>query len=237
MLALAVLNCGKDAAWLSETCLYELSVYTFVVSPRQDDLVLITHAADNIANRLLPGKHKSDVLCLPGMRLLDDPDDAYRLIHLPTGGRITTTTRSSGTGGGRSYPEWSWKRADEPITAREAEVLDALPFMTPDAEALLAALTSRLWLRDPCGSWAIEGWYNPPPNRDRETTRSRGHSRRLSGRGDHWELAWTSYPYPEDLVAALSHPRAGLQKVRVVPEGKVTHLRYGTAQLSVVPAV
>ncbi|MEU0276583.1 hypothetical protein [Streptomyces sp. NPDC006307] len=236
MLALAVLNCGKNAAWLSETYLYELSLYSFIVSPRQDDLVLISGAAQNIANRLLPGEHKDDTLCLPGMRLLSDPDSAYQLIHLPTGGRITTTTRSDGTGGGRSCRAWSWRRADEPITPREAEILDALPSMTPDAEVLLAALTSRLWLRDPQGSWAIGGWFNPPPHRDRQTTRSHGHSRRLDGSGDRWEIAWTSYPYPEDLVTALSHPRAGLQGVQVVPEGEVTHLLYGTARLSVVPA-
>ncbi|ROQ23236.1 hypothetical protein EDD98_7686 [Streptomyces sp. PanSC19] len=235
MLALAVLNCGKTAAWLSETYLYELSLYTFIVSPRQDDLVLITHAASNIANRLLPGEHKSDVLCLPGMRLLDDPDDAYRLIHLPTGGRLTTTNRSNGTGGGRSYPARSWKRVNEPLTSRETEVLDALPPMTSDAEALLAALTSRLWLRDPYGSWAIGGWFSPPPRRDRETIRSHGHARRLDGSGDQWELTWTSYPYPEDLVAALSHPRAGLRGVRVLREGEVVHLLYGTARLSVLP--
>ncbi|MFE6338845.1 hypothetical protein ACFVOK_37475 [Streptomyces sp. NPDC057798] len=236
-LALAVLNCGKNAAWLYETYLYELSLYTFVVSPRQDELVLISHAARNLAHRLLPGAHKDEVLCLPGMRLLDDPDDAYRLIHLPTGGRLTTTTRSNGTGGGQSYPDGSWKRADEPITPREAELLGALPSMTPDAEVLLAALTSRLWLRDPHGLWEIGCWFNPPSRRSRQTTRSRGHARRLDGSGDHWELAWTSYPYPEDLVAALCHPRAGLRGVQVASEGEVTHLLYGTARLSVVPAV
>ncbi|MGA4960532.1 hypothetical protein [Streptomyces lavendulocolor] len=236
MLALAVLNCGKNAAWLSETYLYELSLYTFIVSPRQNDLVLISSAAQNIAHRLLPSEHKDDALCLPGMRLLNDPDSACRLIHLPTGGRITTTTRSDGAGGGPSYRELSWKRADEPITPREAEVLDALPYMTPDAEVLLAALTSRLWLRDPQGSWAIGGWFNPPPHQDRQTTRSQGHARRLDGSGDCWELAWTSYPFPEDLVAALCHPRAGLRGVQVVPDGEVTHLMYGTARLSIVPA-
>lgn len=235
LLALAVLNCGRRAAWLAETCLYELSLYTFVVSPRQDDLVLISHAAGNIANRLLPGIHKGDVLCLPGMRLVDDPDDAYRLIHLPTGAHITTTTRSSGTGGGRSFSGSSWKRADEPITAREEEILGALPSMTPDAEMLLGALTSRLWLRDPYGSWAVGGWFNPPPRRDRGSTRSQGHSRRLDGAGDQWELEWTSYPYPEDLVAALTHPRAGLHGMQVVPDAEVVHLVYGTARLTLVP--
>lgn len=235
LLALAVLNCGRKAAWLTETYLYEISLYTFIVSPRQDDLVLISRAARNIAFRMLPGAHKDDLLCLPGMRLLDDPDDAYRLIHLPTGARLTATERTSGAGGGPSYREHSVRRADVPITPCEEEILGALPPMTSDAEMLLAALSSRLWLREPSGCWAIGGWFNPPSNRDRAGARSRGHSRRLDGKGDHWELQWTSYPFPEDLVAALTHPRAGLRGVRVVPDAKMTHLVYGTAQLTLIP--
>ncbi|MEU8762961.1 hypothetical protein [Streptomyces sp. NPDC048659] len=235
LLALAVLNCGPRAAWLSETCLYELSLYTFTVSPRRDDLVLISKAAGNIAHRLVLGKHKSDVLCLPGMRLLDDPDEAIRMIHLPTGARVTTTSRSRGTGGGPSYNPRSWMRPDQPLTPREEEALGSLPAMTPDAEVLLGALASRLWLRDPIGAWAIGGWFNPPPSRDRGSVRSRGHSRRLDGSGDHWELEWTSYPYPEDLVAALTHPRAGLRGVRAVPDTGRTQLVYGTARLTLIP--
>lgn len=168
------------------------------------------------------------------MRLLDDPDDAYRLIHLPTGARLTATERTNGTGGGPSYREHSVRRADVPVTPCEEELLGALPPMTSD-EVLLAALSSRLWLQDPSGCWAIGGWFNPPPHRDRAVARSRGHSRRMDGKGDHWELQWTSYPFPEDLVAALTHPRAGLTGVRVVHDSEVTHLMYGTAHLTLIP--
>lgn len=233
LLALAVLNCGPHAAWLTESCLYELSLYTFLVSPRQEELVVISGAAENIANRLLPGEHKWEGLCLPGMRLLDDPDDAFRLFHLPTGARLTTTCRPDGRQGGQAYPAFSWWCADKPITPSEKAVLVSLPSMTQDAEILLGSLVSRLWFRDPHGGWAIGGWFNLPSQTRR--TRSQGHSRRLDGSGDRWTLEWTSYPYPEDLVAALTHPRVGLQGVRVYPDGESAQLVYGTARLTLVP--
>ncbi len=233
LLAIGMFNCGPRAAWLTESYLYELSLYTFLVSPRQEELVIVSGAAENIANRLLPGEHKSEKLCLPGMRLLDAPDDAYRLVHLPTGARLKTTRRTDGGQGGTAHSISSWWTADKPLTRSEKAVLGSLPPMTRDAEVLLGSLVSRLWLRAPDGDWAIGGWFNPPSTTRRN--RSQGHSRRLDGSGDHWTLEWTSYPYPEDLVAALTHPRAGLKGARVLPDGKTAQLRYGTARLTLVP--
>ncbi|MFJ7069788.1 hypothetical protein [Streptomyces sp. NPDC101115] len=235
-MALAVLNCGPRAAWLAETYLYELSLYTFVISPRQDELMLISGAAENIANRLLLGTHKPERLCLPGMRLLNAPSDAFFLIHLPTGAHVTTTFRTDGShGNGRPCSHLPWWRADVAITPQEQDALDALPSMTPDAEMLLGALATRLCLRDPDRAWAIGTWFSPPPPPARTTRRSQGHSRRLAGGGDHWQLEWTSYPYPEDLVAALTHPRAGLRGTTVHVHSGTTQLAYGTARLALLP--
>jgi hypothetical protein len=52
-------------------------------------------------------------------------------------------------------------------------------------------------------------WWEDPLEREAERSVTRN-LRRLAGHGDHWELAWSGYPFPDDLATALTHPTAGL---------------------------
>ncbi|MGW7032681.1 hypothetical protein ACWGFX_36675 [Streptomyces xanthophaeus] len=235
MLAIAMLNCGRDAAWLSETALYELSIYTFALSPRYDDLVVISNAAGNIGNRLLPARGKREDLCLPGMRLVEYTSDSMRLLHVPSGARMTTTRNPADQGRTNPVPDDWWWRADKPLTSREEEALASLPSLTPDAETLLAALLVRFCVKDPAGAWDIGMWFNDRVGIPRSEKRTEGHARRLDGQADQWELRWTSLPFPQDLVAALTHPRAGLPGVRVIPAQSACEIRFGSAVLTLRP--
>lgn len=235
LLALAVFNYGPDAEWLTDTALAELSLYTFTISPQPDRLVIISDAHDNIGNRLLPGWHKATVLCLPGMRVLDYRGDWLHMLHLPTGAEIVTTRRRNGTSDRPSLDELSWWRLDQPLTEQEAETLRPLPAMTPDAEALLAAVLVRMWLRSADGRWEIAGWFNRPAARRNDRTRDCSYRRQLDGAGDNWRLTWKSWPHPDDLAAALTHPRAGLHGVAAEPADTGYKLRFGTATLLLVP--
>ncbi|WP_326708000.1 hypothetical protein OG758_48660 [Streptomyces sp. NBC_01474] len=81
--------------------------------------------------------------------------------------------------------------------------------MTPASTTLLAAVTVRISLRDRGRTWAIGGWWQDPLDRAPGRSVTQG-LRRLEGHGDRWELAWTGYPFPDDLAIALTHPTAGL---------------------------
>ncbi|WP_141754171.1 hypothetical protein [Streptomyces subrutilus] len=155
LLAIAVLNCGPDAAWLAETSLHELSVYTFALSPRYDDLIVISNAAENIGNRLLPSHGKREGLCLPGMRLVEYTGESMHLLHLPSGARMTTTRNRNGLSQRSPVNGDWWWHTDKPLTDRERNALAALPSLTPDAEVLLASLLVRFCLQDPEGGWDI----------------------------------------------------------------------------------
>lgn len=235
LLALAVFNHGPNGAWLTDTALAELSLYTFTLSPRPDRLVIISDVHGNIGNRLLPGQHKPTELCLPGMRLLEYGGDWLRMLHLPTGAEVVTTRQRNGTCEGRSRAERSWWGVDRPLTAQEAEILRNLPAMTPDAEVLLAAVLVRMWLKSADEGWEIGGWFNRPAARRGDHGRECSHQRRLDGVGDDWRLDWNSWPHPEDLVEALTHPRAGLKGVTTVPADTVYKLNFGTATLQLGP--
>lgn len=46
-----------------------------------------------------------------------------------------------------------------------------------------------------------------------------------------WFLEWTSYPYPQDLAAAMTHPVDGLDGVVAQRVGPTWILTYKSAQL------
>ncbi|MEU9983764.1 hypothetical protein [Streptomyces sp. NPDC050856] len=215
--------------------MYELSLYTFALSPRYDDLVVISQAGINIGNRLLPAR-KPEELCLPGMRLQQYTGDSLHMLHLPSGARMTATTHPDGHSRQRPVDQDWWWDASVPLTMRERQTLAALPAMTPDAETLLAALAVRFCLRDPNGRWDVGMWFNDPLSHLRTSKRSGGHSRRLDGEGDHWTLQWTSLPYPEDLLQALTDTQAGLNGATAMHRGDVCEIRFGSAVLTLRPS-
>ncbi|KDN86745.1 hypothetical protein KCH_14790 [Kitasatospora cheerisanensis KCTC 2395] len=55
--------------------------------------------------------------------------------------------------------------------------------------------------------------------------------RRLSGRGDVWELRWTGYPYPADLARALTHPVVGIAGAELSRHRETFEVTYGAACL------
>ncbi|MFD4377200.1 hypothetical protein [Streptomyces sp. NPDC058486] len=65
-------------------------------------------------------------------------------------------------------------------------------------------------LRDPDGSFDLGGWFIDPL--DRTTERARwAPTSRLWGHEGRWDLEWRGYPFPADLIAALTHPAAGVE--------------------------
>ncbi|MFI1280210.1 hypothetical protein ACH4U5_05505 [Streptomyces sp. NPDC020858] len=105
--------------------------------------------------------------------------------------------------------------------------LSLVPAMTGDARRLLAGLVTRYTLEDPAGQWATS-WDGDPLDRPGDLREERlpfreGVQRRLWGTGDHWELQWTGYPYPEDLATALTDPTVGVSGTRL---GRLRHGRY-----------
>ncbi|MEV7617016.1 hypothetical protein [Streptomyces sp. NPDC089799] len=231
LLALAVFNTGPLSAGLWTTSLADLSAYTVVMSPRRDKLVLISNAPDNIATRLLPRDDKQ-TLCLPGMRLLRLAEHGAAMLHLPTGAVVLATSRRDGTLDDLADERHSHWTTDHPMTDRESILLASLPHLTADTETLLAAVFVRMWMRS--ADWDLAGWFCPAASRN-DDERALRHYRRLDGAGDHWSLTWTSWPHPDDLVAALTHPAAGLASVTVVRHPGYYEAHYGTASLRLDP--
>ncbi|MFJ5804496.1 hypothetical protein [Streptomyces decoyicus] len=207
LLALAIFNCGRQSAWPRHTPLHELSIYTFTISPRRDELVIITEAPHNIVGRLVPRDHLPE-WGLPGLRVKREGGNGAELVHLPTRARMTVTRDRAGRLDHDATPQTGLWHDDRPLTKEECTVLESLPAMSAQAPTLLGALTTRMSTKDPSGSWDIAMWFTDPL--DRPVGRSDGHTRRLWGKGNRWELAWTSYAHPEDLLAALTAPRVGV---------------------------
>lgn len=224
LLALGVFNQGLWQAWPGEWAIYGIIAYDIHLSPRHDHLALVCGTPYNAVCWLAP---RGNVLAggkkLPGLRLDSQVGGTYQLRHLPTGATMCVTPQRST----RPDPDdnhgivngglWG---TGTPLTEGERAALNDLPHVAPTAEHLLAGLFVRLCLRDPDDAWAVGTFFDDPLLRE-ETRRLKSGERRLWGHGTHWELEWTSYPFVEDLVSALTDPSAG------IPGAKALRVRRG----------
>ncbi|MYT68316.1 MULTISPECIES: hypothetical protein [unclassified Streptomyces] len=209
LLALGWFNSDLDTV-RGRWCAYGLTSYTLLPSPTDGELRIWTNWAEGAVRWLVPGGDEWPFR-IPGLRLEATDGRIWRLRHLPTQAVLTVV---EGSGRGRRRPaQWVDPQWIRPTTAAltdvEADQLGAVPAMTSAASELLAALPVRMALRDPRGEWAIGGWWGDPLDRPQQRSVTQA-LRRLDGAGDRWELAWTGYPFPDDLAIALSHPTVGL---------------------------
>ncbi|WP_454859672.1 hypothetical protein [Promicromonospora soli] len=238
LFALGFLNdtdAGRHLGWSISV----LSAYSLVVSPRYDSLVLIADAPINVAERLMPDGQVDGGL--PGLRLeravIDRRSDdelyiSHVLHHLPTGGRIVVTDHPEGkvTGELESFSSTkSMPATDVPLQPREAAQLRDASRMSADARTLLSAIVSRISTRDPDRNWALGHWFYDPLSRQRRPYIRK--SRALRGTGDQWELRWSNYPYPSDLVATLTDRTIGVVGATATSNGEESVVRLGTASL------
>ncbi len=169
---------------------------------------------------------------IPGMRLERVVGwHTVLLRHLPTGASLEVTELSQPKvpkPTGRLIRHRDMLMVDQPVTPAEQRKLENIPPMSGAARRLLGALAMRSTLRDPAGGWHVNWCHNTlgrPRGRRHEA------ERRLWGRDDLWFLEWTSYPYPQDLVASMTHPMGGLDGVAARQAGSTWILTYKRAQL------
>ncbi|MER5349057.1 hypothetical protein ABT093_01795 [Kitasatospora sp. NPDC002551] len=229
LLALGWFNLGLLSAPGFDWPLGSTLNYGTVLSPRYDHLVLIVSAALNVSDQLVASPPWSGI---PGMRLERVVGwETVLLRHLPTGASLEVTELSQPKVPkltGRLIRHRDMLMVDQLVTPAEQGKLDSIPPMSEAARRLLGALAMRSTLRDPAGGWHVN-WYHNTLGRPRD--RRNQAERRLWGRDDLWFLEWTSYPYPQDLVAAMTHPVGGLDGVAAQQAGPTWILTYKGAQL------
>ncbi|MBD0694930.1 hypothetical protein BG452_18295 [Streptomyces sp. CBMA123] len=241
LLALGLFNDGpiggRGGAWGWS----RLSVYDPVMSPRWDELVIVAERAPDNVSDLLVSKRDQNSLHVPGLRLsgrsVSHPE-TFHLRHEATGARLVVTGRPSGPRCDAPLITEPWRglrMSGDELTEAERDALDGLSPITPDAEVLLAGLVSRYTLEDREENWATSWDWDPldrPGDRRRDAEQyGRGVQRRLSGRGDSWELRWTGYPYPADLARALTHPVVGIDGSALDRHRDTFEVTYGGARL------
>ncbi len=204
-----------------------LTHYDLTLSPRHDDLVLITPTPSNVLKYLVP---RGKPVGLPGLRLHEARDDAFVLRHLITGARMTVTDRPpvSPFKGGFEQGRRVWT-VHHGLTSQEHEALADVPPMTDDALSLLAGLMSRIGLCDPERRWALGNWFADPLDRTLAWSRV---GRRLWGHGDRWELTWNCFPFHGDVAMALTDPQAGIAGAQAVQDRRGWDVRLGNAVLA-----
>ncbi|MGV9503615.1 hypothetical protein ACWDQ0_35650 [Streptomyces sp. NPDC003642] len=201
--------------------------YDLVLSPRPDNLVVITSTPSNVLQYLVP---RGKSMGLPGLRLEETTADSYQLRHLVIDARMTVTDRPPVSpfigdfDGGRVW------NVEQDLTDAEGEALSDIPPMTDDAAILLSGLMSRIGLRDPGRSWALGNWFMDPLDRTSEWGGRLG--RRLWGHEGWWELTWGSFPFRSDVARALTDPQAGIARAEAVPVRRGWDVRLGDAVLA-----
>ncbi|KMS82818.1 hypothetical protein ACZ91_56670 [Streptomyces regensis] len=227
LLALGIFNAGRLQEWPGAWAMASLTHYDLTLSPRQDDLLLITPTPSNVLQYLVP---RGQPVGLPGLRLQEARADAFVLRHLVTGARMTVTDRPLVPAFDGDFEEgrrvWT---VQHDLTGQEHEALADAPSMTDDALALLAGLMSRIGLCDPERRWALGYWFADPLDR----TLAWSHvGRRLWGHGDRWELTWNCFPFHWDVAMALTDPQAGIAGAQAVQGRRGWDVRLGNAVLA-----
>lgn len=243
LLALALFNgnvyTGPTARWNYSV----VASYDPVMSPRQDQLVMIAERApENVATRLL-ATEGIDSRGVPGLRHEASYSCHGRsslcLRHLPTGALLTITGDLAGCrrGNKRSQaPLHPYLTVDHDINPHERRALAAVPPMSADTARLLAGLVSRYNLVDRRGRWATSLSWDPlkrpgAKRPEKPQVIRHGPVRRLWGSGNSWTFRWTGHPEPRDLALALTHREAGMKGARFSRHGDVYRVALGTATL------
>lgn len=240
ILALHLFNCGKLSALPGRSSTHSLTWYTITVSPRYNDLVLITSAPDNVCGYLVQDAGDEEFNEIPGLRLESRGTHIFslKLRHMATGATMTVTYNRNGRHDEAADPGLYRERfatLDMPLTDTEKRFLAGLPQPSPDARSMLAALVARFSATDQHRRWALAQWYSDPlrrPDAPRHPWADEI-SRRLAGDGDLWELRWDSHPRPEDIVGALTDPVTGLAGARASKAGGDYVIAYRSARLTV----
>ncbi|MGW7350437.1 hypothetical protein [Streptomyces sp. NPDC054784] len=216
LLALACFNHGALAAPRLRWRVGQIGAYGPIISPRFDHLVLIVGASNNVVLRLVGSSTDPHI---PGMRVEAHLGyHLWRLRHLPSGAQMYISERST-LPPGREHARpltnvCGHLSVEQPLTVDEHAKLAAVPEISRSMKRLLAGIWVRMSLRDPDGSFDLGGWFTDPLNRSTEragwtpTSRLWGHEKR-------WDLEWRGYPFPTDLIAALTHQTAGIEGVTV----------------------
>lgn len=239
LLAVHVFNAGQIGAPPKRTSTHTITAYSLVVSPRLDDLVLFTNAPDNLVGYLARQAHTSSGI--PGMRLESRPNaSTFHLIHVPTGGRLTVTSRDEHDidtiDETSHWPHRDWLPADVPTSRRERTELASIPPMSDDTTRLLAGLVVRIGTKDPHGRWAVGNWAGDPLRRTpRPTTVSGDATRALWGANNDWDLQWDGYPYSDDVVRSLTDPVIGMAGVDVTGSDQIYDVTLNDAVVSLRP--
>jgi len=241
----------------NDTALAALTTYDFILSPRHDELVIVSNAPDNIAHRLLGSPL--------GLRFVDEAETEqenriYRMAHFSSGARVTSTSAKNLLGSGKTasgdaapdglnpgYDFAPGKHLDRPLTPNELASADWLGKLNPDFKALLAGLFVRLCAReialvegDDRPRWAVGNFYWDPLRREPAEwwARQRPHSRvRLRRLRSVLELRWSGPPFPSDIADALTDPVCGLRGATARPEfdGREYIVTYGRVRLLLRP--
>jgi len=240
MLALHLFNCGKQSALPGRSSAHFLTWYTIIMSPRYDDLVLISSAPENVCGYLVQEDGDQEFNEIPGLRLESRGAHIFslKLRHMATGATMTVTDNRNGRHGKATDPGQHWRQfatLDTPLTDTEKRFLAGLPQPYPDARHLLAALVARFSATDQRRRWALAQWYSDPLRRPDAPKHPWADeiSRRLAGDGDNWDLRWDSHPRPEDIVGALTDPVTGLAGARASKAGGDYVIAYRSARLAV----
>jgi hypothetical protein len=188
-------NAGQISCLAGSSFVHTITCYTLTMSPRYNELVLIAECPENVLGYLVPrGRGRTPEL--PGLRLLACDDwQTYRLIHLPTGARMTVTgnrradLQDLSTQLATTCPDqWlsDWWTAEIPLTSAEQTSLRINPTPPADIAQMIRAVVVRLSARDPAGGWAMGNWFYDPLRRaERPAGANDGHERRLIGAGNY----------------------------------------------------
>ncbi|MEU9983768.1 hypothetical protein [Streptomyces sp. NPDC050856] len=232
-----MLNEGLWQAWPGEWAINGIVRYELVIAPQNEHLAFVCATPYNAVRWLVTTGPEGTVRRLPGLRLEEQIGDTYRLRHLPTGATMSvtaqTSTRPDSDSGHEVRDRRMW-RTDTPLNDAERDALADLPSACPASEVLLAGLLVRLCLRDPGRAWAVGTFFDDPLNREKALLPG-AVSRRLWGNGTRWELEWSSYPYEEDLVSALTDPVAGLSGAKAAKVRRGWDITFDDALLALRP--
>jgi hypothetical protein len=227
LLALGIFNGGRLQQWPGGWGMAPVTHYDLILSPRLDNLVVITPTPSNVVQYLVP---RGMPVGLPGLRLESATDEAFLLRHLTTGARMTVTDRPPAPPFESDFDEDRVWNARQELTSGEQEALADVPPVSGAAMVLLAGLMTRIGLNDPKRRWALGNWFMDPLDRTREWAADPG--RRLWGHGDRWELTWGSFPFREDVAAALTGAKIGIAGAYAVKVRRGWDIRLGDAVLA-----
>lgn len=239
LLAVHVFNAGQIGAPPKRTTTHTITAYDLTVSPRYDDLILTTNAPDNLVNYLVREGLAS--AGIPGMRLASRPSGrAFHLIHIPTGGQMTVTSRGESdidtVDDAHTWSARSWLPSDVPVSREERTELASIPPMSADMTRLLAGLVTRINTRDPQGRWAVGNWSWDPLRRAAKPIAAGSDTARwLWGAQDDWDLQWNGYPFSDDVVASLTDPVIGMAGIDVTGSDQIYCVILNNAAVTLRP--